>query len=101
MWRPLSTPGSHSHRLGGVGGVGQLQALPELRLRLQIAFVPPRTLLWMDEILHHFETTGNHAMLVFTGESNHSRVSWMVQEFVHPQYVLGKKMHGILRVLAD
>ena len=25
-------------------------------------------------------------MLVFTGESNHSRVSWAVQDFVHPQY---------------
>ena len=43
-------------------------------------------ILWMDEILHHFETTGNHGMLVFAGESNHSRVSWVVQDFVHPQY---------------
>ena len=22
--------------------------------------------LWMDEILHHFETMGNHSLLVFT-----------------------------------
>ena len=26
-------------------------------------------ILWMDEILHHFETTGNHCLLVFTGQS--------------------------------
>ena len=26
--------------------------------------------LWMDEILHHFETMGNHCLLVFTGESS-------------------------------
>ena len=24
-------------------------------------------ILWMDEILHHFETTGNHCLSVFTG----------------------------------
>ena len=27
-------------------------------------------LLWMDEILHHFETMGIHCLLVFTGESS-------------------------------
>ena len=27
-------------------------------------------LLWMDEILHHLETMGNHCLLVFTGESS-------------------------------
>ena len=27
-------------------------------------------LLWMDEILHHFETMGSHCSLVFTGESS-------------------------------
>ena len=27
-------------------------------------------LLWMDEILHHLETMGNHYLLVFTGESS-------------------------------
>ena len=42
--------------------------------------------LWMDKILHHpihhgksishhFETMGNHKLLVLTGESHHSRVS--------------------------
>ena len=25
------------------------------------------TVLWMDEILHHFEAMGNHCLLVFTG----------------------------------
>ena len=25
---------------------------------------------WMDEILHHFETMGNHCWLIFTGESS-------------------------------
>ena len=33
----------------------------------------------MDEIMHHFETMGNHCLLVFTGESNHCRVSWLVR----------------------
>ena len=27
-------------------------------------------LLWLDEFLHHFETTENHCWLVFTGESS-------------------------------
>ena len=27
-------------------------------------------ILWMDEILHHFETMGKHCLLVFTGESS-------------------------------
>ena len=27
-------------------------------------------ILWMDEILHHFETMGNHNLLAFTGESS-------------------------------
>ena len=27
-------------------------------------------LLWLDEILHHFETMGNHLLLVFTRESS-------------------------------
>ena len=27
------------------------------------------SILWMDEILHHFQTMGNHCLLVFTGES--------------------------------
>ena len=26
-------------------------------------------ILWMNEILHHLETMGNHCLLVFTGES--------------------------------
>ena len=30
---------------------------------------PPRLVLWMDEILHQFETMGSHCLLVFTGES--------------------------------
>ena len=31
------------------------------------AFAP---ILWVDKILHHFETMGNHCSLVFTGESS-------------------------------
>ena len=31
-------------------------------------------MLWMDEILHHFETMANHGCSVFTGKSNHSSV---------------------------
>ena len=30
---------------------------------------------WTESISHHFESIGNHCSLVFTGESNHSRVS--------------------------
>ena len=33
------------------------------------------TIQWMDKILHHFDTTGNHCLLVFAGENDHSRVS--------------------------
>ena len=43
-------------------------------------------ILWMDDILHPFETMGNHCLLVFTGESNHSMVSQVMQDFVHPEY---------------
>ena len=35
---------------------------------------------------------GNHGkpfLWVLGGESNHSRVSWVVQDFVHPQYQWG------------
>ena len=32
----------------------------------QVVFV----ILWMDEILHHFETMGSRCLLVFTGESS-------------------------------
>ena len=35
-------------------------------------------ILWMDGILHHFETIGNHCSLVFTGEVYHSRWCEMV-----------------------
>ena len=43
-------------------------------------------ILWMDKILHHLETMGNHCLLEFTGESSETRVSKVVQDFVHPQY---------------
>ena len=29
--------------------------------------IQPKWTLWMDKILHHFETMGNHCLLVFTG----------------------------------
>ena len=32
------------------------------------------TILWIDEILHHFETMGAHCLLECVGKSNHSRV---------------------------
>ena len=35
----------------------------------QLAEVGTRTL-WMDKILHHLETMGNHCALAFTGESS-------------------------------
>ena len=51
-------------------------------------------LLWMDEILHHLES-----ILCWYLQGNHpSRVSEVVQDFVHPQYVGVKWMdeHGNL-----
>ena len=42
------------------------------KVRTLIRFMDPQggygegELLWMDEILHHFETRGNHCLLVFT-----------------------------------
>ena len=32
-------------------------------------------ILWVDKILHHFETMGSHSLLEFTRESNHFGVS--------------------------
>ena len=44
-----------------------------------------RMMLWMDEIRsQHFET---HCWLVFTGESNHSRVSQVVRNGLRPSTV--------------
>ena len=31
--------------------------------------------LWMDDMLHHFETMGNHGFLAFTGEASFRVVS--------------------------
>ena len=44
-----------------------------------------KEILWMDEILHHFETMGHHCLLVFTGESSFLIFVGVVQDFVHPQ----------------
>ena len=44
-----------------------------------ICFAP----LWMDEILHHFETIVKTIVLVFTGDPTHSRASerWRKMDF--------------------
>ena len=48
------------------------------------------TILWMDEILHRFETMGSHCLLVFTGESFiPGFLRWCEMDFVHPQYFGG------------
>ena len=39
----------------------------------------------MDKILHHLETKGNHCLK----GNNQSRVSEVVQDFVHSQYNKG------------
>ena len=44
----------------------------------------PLNILWMDEILHHFETMGNHCLLVFTREASFQGVLGG-EDFVHPQ----------------
>ena len=38
--------------------------------------------------LKPWETIGNHCLLVFTGESNHSRVSWVVRNGFRPSTLL-------------
>ena len=43
--------------------------------------------MWMDEILHHLETMGNHNSLVCTGESSFQGLLGGA-DFVHPQYEL-------------
>ena len=50
----------------------------------------PLDILWMEELLHHFETIGRHCLLVFSGDSSETRVSerWCEADFVHPQHVL-------------
>ena len=45
-------------------------------------------ILWMDEILHQFETMGNRLFVGILHGNHHSRVS-VVQDFVHPQYFKG------------
>ena len=37
--------------------------------------VEVQELLWMDEILHHFDTMGSQYLLVFIGESSETSVS--------------------------
>ena len=49
-------------------------------------------LLWMDEILHHFETMGNHNLLVFLGES--SIQGFLGGGLVHPQYGQNSGIRG-------
>ena len=43
---------------------------PCLRLATSLICYVFALLLWMDEILHHFETMGSHCSLLFTGESS-------------------------------
>ena len=45
------------------------QGKSQLR-RWQILREAMVVILWMDEILHHLETMGNHCLLVFTGDSS-------------------------------
>ena len=56
----------------------------------------------MDEILHHFETMGNHCLLVFTRESDHSRVSerWCLRGFRnHPHDRVSHPVADLLHVV--
>ena len=59
-----------------------------------------RVILWVDEIRvsHHFETMGNHCLLVFTGETSFQGVLGGA-EFIHTQY--GEEMHTKLLVPAN
>ena len=44
-------------------------------------------IMWIDRILHHSETMGNHCLLVSTGETSETRVlRWCEMDFVHQQY---------------
>ena len=47
-----------------------LHALFENRCTWQDGGAKLPNILWVDEILHHVETTGNHCLLVFTGQSS-------------------------------
>ena len=59
---------------GKAAGSSDLMSVWDLKGALSLLDI-----LWMDEILHHFETMGNQ----FVGI--HRRI--IVQDFVHPQYV--------------
>ena len=50
--------------------------------------------LWMDEILHPFETMRNHSQLVFEGESNHSNISKVVRNGFRPPIVVTQRETG-------
>ena len=51
-----------------------------LHLPGPFVFALKEHLLWMDEILHHFEATGKHLFVGSYRESDHSRASWVERE---------------------
>ena len=45
-----------------------------------------QTILWMDKILHHFETMVETVVCWYLQGNHHSRVSrWCEMDFVHPR----------------
>ena len=62
----LSRP---AYVLALVYSLGTLPSPASERSKSQIHPAPNVVLLWMDEILHHFESMRNHCLLVFTGKS--------------------------------
>ena len=68
-----------------------MKKFDEFEIDLGICSKPQGAILWMDEIrLHHFRTMVETivSLVLYTGESNHSRVSWVVRIGFrsHPQY---------------
>ena len=58
---------------------------PDAQMALLFYHDQSHPLLWMDKILHHFETKGHHRLLVFAGESSFKGFSGVAG--LHPSTV--------------
>ena len=51
-------------------------------------------ILWMDEILHHVETMGNHCLLAFTEESSFQVLRWCRTSSIHSRFKFSNNPSG-------
>ena len=83
IWLLLKTMGCHF-------GVGAPPILEPILVGIGMftgntIWICPMTILWMDEIMHHFKPWEATVCWHLQG-NHHSMVSQVMQDFVHPQY---------------